>query len=501
MKRSVFAGLCVRTTAAIALGAAAVPAGAGVFQTVTNNADAGPGSLRAAITAANATSGTIINFAIGSGCGPHVITLTTSLPDITAETHIEGYSQPGASPNDLNVGDDANICVILDGGTGGISDGFTVPATVADGTTVSVVGIGFSGFSHAAINLRGGSGHVVSGNHIGGQVNGVSLDPVGYGIILAAGVHGATIGGDYTNYGLRNIIGEELNDGIHIDGTGASAGPAHSNSVIDNYIGIGFAGSQNTFNRGNAANGIYVAGSHTDIERNYIDFNGTHGIRLTGADAHDTTIDDNFIGYESGRTDAGNAVGVQIDSGSSDNVIDFNSIFYNVGAGVQVLGASVHNSLFDNQIVLNGGLGIDLGGDGATPNDNDSQGLIAPNRGQNSPVLSGAIGGHHTGTLHGTLTTTPGQYTIEAFNSPMCDSSGFGQGEFSIGNAQFTVPNITVQGQGSISFELDLQGSFLPPYTAVSALVIDANGNTSEFSNCIDYVDETIFEGNFETFL
>ena len=491
-----------RRAAALLLAAAALPGAAlaGVFQSVTTTADSGPGSLRAAINAANATSGTIISFAIGSGCGPHVITLASALPDITQETHILGYSQPGAAPNDLDVGDDAEICVILDGATNAVADGITVPASAADSVTVSTIGLAFSGFTHAAINLRGGSGHVVAGNHIGGQVNGVTLAPVGYGVVIAPGVHDVTVGGDYTNFGLRNIIGEALNDGIRIDGSGVSAGPAHDNSVIDNYIGIGFSGSQNSFNRGNGANGIFVAGYNSDIERNYIEFNATHGIRLTGADAHNTMIADNFIGYLSGRTDAGNGVGVQIDSGSSDNAIDFNSIFDNIGAGVQVLDASVHNSLFDNQLVANGGLALDLGGDGVTPNDNDSLGSGLPNRGQNFPVLTAATGGHHKGTLKGTLTTTPGTYTIEAFSSASCDASGYGQGQFSAANLQVTVPNLTVMGQGSVAFQLDLDGYFLPPYTAVTAVATDAAGDTSEFSQCIAYVDDTIFEGNFETF-
>jgi hypothetical protein len=474
---------------------------ASVFQTVTNTADSGAGSLRAAINAANSnTGGTIINFSIGASCGPQVITLITPLPDITRETHILGYSQPDASPNDLVVGNDANICVILDGSALSISDGLTVPASAAGGVTISAIGLGFSGFTHAAINLRGGSDHVVAGIHIGGQVNGVTLDPVGYGIVLGPGVHGVTIGGDYTDYALRNIIGDALNDGIHIDGTGISTGPAHDNAIIDNYIGIGYSGSQNSFNRGNGANGIYVAGYNTDIERNYINFNVTHGIRFSGADAHDNTVFENFIGYQAGHTDAGNGVGVQVDNGAASNTIEFNSIWNNVGAGVQILNTSLGNGMFGNQFRDNGGLGIDLGGDGVSLNDNDSLGGALPNQGQNFPLITSAIGGHHKGTLNGTLTSTPGAYGIEVFSSPACDASGYGEGEFRGGYMQVTIPNITVQGQGSIAFQLPLDGYFVAPWTTLTAVATDANGNTSEFSPCFTYFDDTIFAGNFETF-
>lgn len=491
-------GPFVPTTLLIAMSILSPSAFGGVFQTVTNTADAGAGSLRAAILAANASSGTIINFDIGAGCGPHVITLSTPLPDITQETHILGYSQPGASANDLSVGNDANICVILDGATNSINDGLTVPASAAAGVTISAIGLGFSGFSHAAINLRGGSGHVVNGVHIGGQVNGVTLAPVGYGIILAPGVHGVTIGGDYNNYALRNIIGDALNDGIRIDGNGPSAGPAHDNAIIDNYIGIGYSGDQTSFDRGNGANGIYVAGYSTDIERNYINFNVVHGIRFTGTDAHDNTVQDNFIGYQSGRMDAGNGVGVQIDNGSHDNQIYFNSIWYNVGAGVQVLDDSAHNYLFDNQYRSNGGLGIDLGGDGVTPYSNDSLGSGLPNRDQNFPVLTYAAGGHFKGNASGSLTSTPGTYTVEAFASPGCDASGYGQGEFGVGSTQVTVPNITVQGQSTVSFTLPISTAFVNGYNTITAVAIDSVGDTSEFSQCFPYTDDTIFTDGFQ---
>jgi hypothetical protein len=40
----------------------------------------------------------------------------------------------------------------------------------------------------------------------------------------------------------------------------------------------------------------------------------------------------------------------------------------------------------------------------------------------------------------------------------------------------------------------------LPPLTTITAIAIDANGNTSEFSPCVTYVDDTIFASNFEAF-
>src|SRR4051794_6443755 len=56
-------------------------------------------TLRAAIQQANASAGAdSINFAI-AGAGVHTITPTTPLPTIVDPASIDGYSQPGASPN------------------------------------------------------------------------------------------------------------------------------------------------------------------------------------------------------------------------------------------------------------------------------------------------------------------------------------------------------------------------------------------------------------------
>src|SRR5216117_1141812 len=66
--------------------------------TVTNNLDAGPGSLRQAITDANAhpNAGTVarINFNI-PGPGVHTIVLASDLPDIIESVFLDGWSQPG----------------------------------------------------------------------------------------------------------------------------------------------------------------------------------------------------------------------------------------------------------------------------------------------------------------------------------------------------------------------------------------------------------------------
>jgi predicted outer membrane repeat protein len=96
--------------------------------TVTNSSDSTAPcvplscSLRAAITAANATpngSGPdTIAFAI-PGAGVRTIAPDHALPQISEAVTIDGYTQPGASPNTLAVGDDAVILIELDGTNAG----------------------------------------------------------------------------------------------------------------------------------------------------------------------------------------------------------------------------------------------------------------------------------------------------------------------------------------------------------------------------------------------
>ena len=84
--------------------------------TVTTTADSGPGSLREAILAANASPGhDFIHFGIPPSNVVHVISLAGGLPFITDAVTIDALTQPGASPNSLPFGFNATNLVTLDG--------------------------------------------------------------------------------------------------------------------------------------------------------------------------------------------------------------------------------------------------------------------------------------------------------------------------------------------------------------------------------------------------
>ena len=467
---------------------------------VTNNNDSGSGSLRQAITNANSNGGfNIIEFAIGTSCGPQVITLQSHLPNITASVLINGYTQPGSSANTLDVGDDAVFCIVLDGGTNTIANGLNVLSGAA-----WFEGLAFSGFTTAAINLQGGSGHVIEGVRIGGSTGGGALAPVHDGIDVGLAVADVTIGG--SDNGKRNIIGDATFNGINIAGGSDAIAPAHDNQIVNNYIGVGWNKNTGNFtNLGNGQIGLRINGRTNTISGNVIGFNFLRGIDLYGSDAHDNAVSGNFIGVSPSGDNLGNSNGgVYITQDAHDNTLSGNTIADNQVDGIGIASGQ-HNLLRANSIHDNSGIGIDLGADGVTPNDNDSTPPAGdpPNRDQNFPVLTGAIGGDTKGKVSGMLTSTPGDYRIEFFASPACDASGHGPGETYLGHTTITLPNLTVNGQTTVSFNKTVESFFLQiPGEMITATATaqapGVAGDTSEFSACFPYFDDTIFASGFD---
>ena len=144
--------------------------------TVTNISDSGPGSLRQAIVDANTNPGTdTITFNI-PGTGPHTIQPTSALPTITDSVVIDGYTQPGASPNTNTPATGLNtvLMIELDGGNMG-ANGLHI--TAGDSTVRGLVINRFRSSpdvwaSGIGILLDTSGGNVIEGNFIGTDVTG-----------------------------------------------------------------------------------------------------------------------------------------------------------------------------------------------------------------------------------------------------------------------------------------------------------------------------------------
>jgi hypothetical protein len=123
--------------------------------TVTNTNNSGAGSLRQAVLDANANAGAdTIAFNI-PGAGVHTITPTSQLPDITDAVTIDGYTQPGASPNTQMTSDDAMLLIELNGAASGANT--TGLSALADNVTIKGLvtgGCGGANYCPADPNTR-----------------------------------------------------------------------------------------------------------------------------------------------------------------------------------------------------------------------------------------------------------------------------------------------------------------------------------------------------------
>jgi hypothetical protein len=308
--------------------------------TVTTTADAGAGSLRQAIVDANAAANSggpdVIAFNIATG--PYVITPTSPLPDIIEAVVVDGYSQAGASVNNLAAGTNANLVIQLSGDL--VNGGNGLVLAGSGGSTVTglaIVGFGDgSAGNGSAIVLKSG-GNKVAGNFLGtntsgafeGNANaGVAVGEIGFsGPLFAGNVIGGTANGDRnlitaSKYGV--LLGSQsLNTSIvgNLIGTNASG----TGAVANNLAGVWDAGGSGTIiGDGSVAGGNVISGN-TNAG---IVVGNSPGIQIRG----------NFIGTNAAGNGAlGNlGVGIIVNNGGSGGLIEGNVVAANGAGGIQL---------------------------------------------------------------------------------------------------------------------------------------------------------------------
>ena len=225
--------------------ALAMPVAAQTTFSVTTTADAGTGSLRQAITDANATAGADrIAFAIpasDAGCdGGGVCTIqpTSELPPITDAVVIDGLTQAGASCDAWP----ATLKVVLNGELAGSAHGINIVSS--DNTVQGLVVNGFDASSvYAGIRIRTNVGGATADrNHIyctyiGTDVAGSARVPNGNGVFLSGDEN--HIGGPEA--GQRNLISGNDSRNIYME----DFGPGGSfNRIQGNLIGPDVTGTQ-----------------------------------------------------------------------------------------------------------------------------------------------------------------------------------------------------------------------------------------------------------------
>jgi hypothetical protein len=444
-------------------------------------------TLRAAMQEANATSGAdtidfnILSTASDCNATTKVCTITpvSVLPPVTERVTIDGYTQPGASPNTKTVGNDAALKIQL------------------NGTNVGGIGLEIQDASNSVIKglvvNRFAEGITVGGDSVANRIEGnfVGTDPTGTldqgntfdGVAIADGPSETVVGGSAP--AKRNVISGNGRLGILL------VDISNGSRIEGNYVGTDKSGTKDLGN----ADGVLVQntpagatiGGTTAASRNVISGNDRTGLSIV--DAQGTKALGNLIGTTVSGTGAlGNGThGALIAMGASNNSIGdgtsggSNIIAFNGQDGVEVDGSSAGNEISRNSVFSNAGLGIDLIGQGeafftniSTPNDPSDTDSGANNL-QNKPVLSSAKTASGKTTVAGKLVSTPNQaYTIEFYSNPK-DTN---EGKKFIGEKSITT---SVDGLRSFTFT---------PATSVSvgqAITVTATTNstsdTSEFSS------------------
>jgi len=318
-------------------------------------------SLREALNAANTNPGLDeIDFNI-SGAGPHTIQPASALPSITDPVIIDGYTQPGASPNTNppGLGSNAVLQIEIDGSNAG---------TGASGLTISagsstVRGLVINRFNVYGILLDTNGGNVIEGNFIG-------TDPTGTTALANTDV-GVAIGGSTNNRiggvtpRARNVISGNSLYGVRIGG-----GTATGNLVQGNYIGTDATGTSALGNiygvaLSDGASNNTIGGT-TSAERNLISGNTGHGVLMTESATTGNLVQGNFIGTDvTGTLAVGNAFeGVALQDASGNTIGGTTTGAGNVisGNGRRGIAINAFTGVATNNLVQGNFIGTDVTG-------------------------------------------------------------------------------------------------------------------------------------------
>jgi hypothetical protein len=451
-------------------------------------------TLRAALNLANYfVGGARINFDLPSSQGT-LIAPGNPLPAITDRIFIDGYTQPGASPNTLQNGDNAKIKVTLNGLNAGDTSGLHFMDGKSGGYDISdsvVQGLSIYKFNRSGIEVEGGSDVTIGGNFIGTDHTGTqSIGNGNSGVSLLKST-GAFNGGFHqiggVNPEMRNVIAGNHWSGIYIN-------TSDHNIIRGNYIGTDYDGTDRFTNddMGHEGGGVDIYNSAgamiggTDAGTGNVISNGdSFGVEI--GHSQNVTLVGNRIGTDrSGKKNLGNHDGVEIlDSSNihigSGSARGSNTIAFSDRDGVRIdegvldniPNNTLHDQLSRNAIFSNKVLGIDLEGDGVTPNDAGDADTGANNL-QNRPVLSSAKkSAAGKTTIRGKLNSSKNQtFSIEFFSNPK-DTN---QGKKFLGSK-----TVTTDGSGNVTFTLATTKKIALGQN-VTVTASSSTGDTSEFS-------------------
>jgi len=320
---------------------------------VTNTADAGLGSLRAALYYVTDHPGSVVTFHIpvsdpGYSNGVFNIHLTGMLPPLVSNGMvIDGSTQPGFAGKPLIVVDGSQI----------------LPETYTSDTGLLVYSssnqvkdVSFSGFVWNGLTFvyPYATNNTVSGCWLGVDATGTNPAPNAFqGILVASG-------SSHNTFGPSNVISGNAQYGIFITGTNTT-----DNVVAGNFIGTDPSGKIAV---SNALSGVDISGATSGnliggtsaAARNILSGNGQYGIWLSDTNTIENVIEGNYIGTDVTGSNAvpNQLAGMFIGGGTSSNTIGStiagacNLLSGNLGYGIFMTNA-FYNLISGNYIGIN----------------------------------------------------------------------------------------------------------------------------------------------------
>ena len=446
--------------------------------TVTNTSDLGPGSLHDAILEANAAPGADeIHFNIPGTGVQKIYVNRNGLPEITDPVTIDGYTQPGASPNTRALGNDAVILIQIDGENdfSGPVNGMVISAGNSIVRGLSITGIParvYGGIPEDppppppegdAILLKTNGGNLIEGNFIGLTPSGASSGHYTYRGIEALSSDNR-IGG--TAPESRNVISRQqlsiVSTGDRTVVEGNYLGTDPSGFVVeDNGEGVLVWGANVRIGGTAPGAGNLITGSQTNV--------------VVASLARGTIIQGNLIGTKADGSGNLGWLSKAITIYGSQTFVGGlepgagNRISFAIHGILVAANNAVGNTFFSN--VFNAGYGFDnIALSGSFRNDLGDSDTGANNL-QNFPVITSVIQSPDSTRLIGGLNSVASTtFTLQFFVNRRT----------STGDALLGTRNVATDGSGMARFDFTFPGDTAAD-EFISATATDAGGNTSQF--------------------
>ena len=481
---------------------------------VTNTNDAGAGSLRQAITDANANVALLngephnIQFNI-PGTGVQTIALQTALPDITQPTIIDGTTQPGSScgnlvpdaPYQSNTPHVLNIEIVSSTAVTGVTN---VDTLVVKAANSAIKGLVINSAKDGSDVGVGASDIAVSCNYLGVKPDGktpATAAPTGDGVRVVTG--GATItglvydnnlsGNHYEDIGLgmvNNAVVKNSIFGVKVSMDGVlTTTPGYKAGITTSY-----------------ASGIIVGGTPADANIfggvGYYSQHLYHNAINVANATSNVTIASNYFGITPSGVSVPNDGAVRIDSNETSQPIT-NITIGGVAAGARNYISSNNRGIFsdrygDNVVIEQNYIGGGL--DGVSSGYGNGYGITTTSNSSTCTIKNNVVSGNSAEgvKLGNTTTTVTGNYigigsdgTTRLPNQLGIRMQG---GRFTIGGSTETERNVIA---GNITKDISVSGTITSmSYIKGNYIGLDKKGHSiANGSQAMDLFSSNITVG------